>query len=95
MAPSNPNSPITELRVALTTGEYERMVKFYCAGLGLEPAQIWTSDQGRARILERAGPHWSFLTKHNAPNGVASRRSACSCFRWITAKILSHFLCDL
>jgi catechol 2,3-dioxygenase-like lactoylglutathione lyase family enzyme len=41
-----------ELRVALTTRAYERLVSFYCDGLGLEPAQIWPSDQGRALVLD-------------------------------------------
>ncbi len=45
------NYPITELRVALTTNDYERLVKFYCDGLGLEPAQIWNNGQGRALML--------------------------------------------
>lgn len=46
------NPPILELRVVLTTREYERLLNFYCTGLGLEPAQIWTSEQGRAILLE-------------------------------------------
>jgi catechol 2,3-dioxygenase-like lactoylglutathione lyase family enzyme len=45
-------SPINELRVAITTSDYERLVKFYCAGLGMEPAQIWNNGQGKALILE-------------------------------------------
>jgi catechol 2,3-dioxygenase-like lactoylglutathione lyase family enzyme len=45
-------SPILELRVALTTSEYERLVKFYCDGLGLEPAQSWTNEQGQGLMLE-------------------------------------------
>jgi len=49
---SQSNSPVLELRVALTTGDYERLVKFYCDGLGLEPAAIWNNDGGRALILE-------------------------------------------
>ena len=44
--------PILELRVALTTPEYERLVKFYCDGLGIEPAAIWNNDGGRALMLE-------------------------------------------
>ena len=51
MTPQNPEYPILELRVALTTPDYERLVKFYCAGLGIEPAQIWTNEQGKALIL--------------------------------------------
>jgi predicted enzyme related to lactoylglutathione lyase len=45
-------SPISELRVAITTRDYERLVKFYCDGLGIEPAQIWNNGQGKALILE-------------------------------------------
>jgi len=52
MSVSTPNRPIMELRVAFTAREYERLVRFYCDGLGLEPAQLWPSDQGRAVILD-------------------------------------------
>jgi hypothetical protein len=52
MPTSNPNDPVFELRVALTTSDYERSVKFYCEGLGLEPASIWNNDGGRALILD-------------------------------------------
>jgi methylmalonyl-CoA/ethylmalonyl-CoA epimerase len=45
-------SPILELRVALTTRDYERLVKFYCDGLGIEPAAIWNNDGGRALMLD-------------------------------------------
>jgi catechol 2,3-dioxygenase-like lactoylglutathione lyase family enzyme len=48
---STPNSPVLELRVALTTADYERLVAFYCDGLGLEPAALWNNDGGRALIL--------------------------------------------
>jgi catechol 2,3-dioxygenase-like lactoylglutathione lyase family enzyme len=51
MSTTNPNYPIFELRVALTTRDYERSVKFYTEGLGIEPAQIWNNDQGQALIL--------------------------------------------
>ena len=47
----NSNDPIMELRVALTASDYERLVKFYCDGLGLEPAQLWANGQGRALVL--------------------------------------------
>ena len=43
MSIQNPLNHVLELRVALTTSEYERLVKFYCDGLGLEPSAIWTS----------------------------------------------------
>jgi methylmalonyl-CoA/ethylmalonyl-CoA epimerase len=28
------------------------MVSFYCDGFGLEPAQVWPDDQGRALVLD-------------------------------------------
>ena len=51
MSAPNPNYPIMELRVALTTSDYERLVKFYCDGLGIEPAAIWNNGQGQALVL--------------------------------------------
>lgn len=45
-------SSIIQLRVALTTQDYERLVKFYCDGLGLEPAAIWNNNGGRALMLD-------------------------------------------
>lgn len=49
---SDPTHPILELRVALTTNDYERLVKFYCEGLGLEPTAIWNNNGGQALILD-------------------------------------------
>ena len=51
MPTPNPNHPILELRVALTVAEFERSVKFYCDGLGIEPAAIWNNDGGQALML--------------------------------------------
>ncbi len=44
--------PVLELRVAITTKDYERLVELYCAGLGMEPAAVWNNDGGRALMLE-------------------------------------------
>ena len=52
MAIPDPKPPVLELRVALTTDEFERLMHFYCDGLGLEPAAIWPEDQGRALVLD-------------------------------------------
>jgi catechol 2,3-dioxygenase-like lactoylglutathione lyase family enzyme len=52
MSTSTQNQPVMELRVALTTRDYERLVKFYTEGLGLEPADLWTNEDGQALILE-------------------------------------------
>lgn len=52
MSSPAPGYPVIELRVALTTGEYERLSKFYLEGLGLDPSQFWNNDQGRALVLD-------------------------------------------
>ena len=52
MSTSIPKSPVFELRVAITTRDYERLVKFYCNGLGIEPAALWNNGQGHALILD-------------------------------------------
>ena len=52
MSTSIPKSPVFELRVAITTRDYERLVKFYCDGLGIEPAALWNNGQGHALILD-------------------------------------------
>ena len=51
MAASHPDSSIIELRVAVTTADYERLLKFYTIGLGVEPAQFWQNGEGHAAIL--------------------------------------------
>jgi methylmalonyl-CoA/ethylmalonyl-CoA epimerase len=51
MPSTNPDQPVLELRIALTTSDYERSVKFYCEGLGIEPAAIWNNGQGKALVL--------------------------------------------
>lgn len=52
MSTPKPNLPVFELRVALTASDYERLMRFYCDGLGLEPAAVWNNDGGRALMLE-------------------------------------------
>lgn len=51
MTEPNSNYPVLEMRVALTTSDYERLVKFYCDGLGIEPAAIWNNGQGQALVI--------------------------------------------
>jgi predicted enzyme related to lactoylglutathione lyase len=51
MSTPNLNNHIHELRVAITTSDYDRLVKFYCDGLGIEPAAIWNNGQGQALVL--------------------------------------------
>jgi predicted enzyme related to lactoylglutathione lyase len=52
MTTLKPKPAVLQLRVALTAADYERLLKFYCDGLGIEPSAIWDSEQGRARLLE-------------------------------------------
>ncbi len=52
MPDQSDKTPVLEFRVTLTTPEYERLVAFYCDGLGIEPAQAWDNWQGRGAILE-------------------------------------------
>jgi catechol 2,3-dioxygenase-like lactoylglutathione lyase family enzyme len=46
------SGPILELRVAITAQDYERVVAFYETALGLEPAQLWTTEKTRAGLYE-------------------------------------------
>jgi catechol 2,3-dioxygenase-like lactoylglutathione lyase family enzyme len=52
MSTASPNPPVMEMRVALTTEAFDRLASFYRNGLGLEPAQVWPEDQGRALVLD-------------------------------------------
>ncbi len=44
--------PVLELRVALTVRDFERSLKFYCDGLGIQPAALWQNGGGHAVMLE-------------------------------------------
>jgi methylmalonyl-CoA/ethylmalonyl-CoA epimerase len=52
MSPEKSEQPVHEFRVALTAADFERSVRFYSEGLGIEPAAVWNNDGGRALILE-------------------------------------------
>ena len=43
---------ILELRVAVTSEDFERLSNFYLEGLGLSPSQQWPEDQGKALVLD-------------------------------------------
>jgi catechol 2,3-dioxygenase-like lactoylglutathione lyase family enzyme len=45
-------APVLELRVAVTTADYQRLVSFYQDGLGLDPAGLWTNEHGNALIFD-------------------------------------------
>ena len=44
--------PVLELRVAITTEDFERLASFYRLGLGLQPSQVWPEDQGQALVID-------------------------------------------
>ena len=46
------NQSVFEFRIALTVKDFERSVKFYCEGLGIEPAALWNNGAGHALILD-------------------------------------------
>jgi catechol 2,3-dioxygenase-like lactoylglutathione lyase family enzyme len=52
MSAQDKSYPVMELRVALTTADYERLLRFYTQGLGLDPAQLWTDEHGQAVIFD-------------------------------------------
>jgi lactoylglutathione lyase len=52
MARTGSDLPVLELRVALTGADFERLMRFYSDGLGLEPAELWTNDGGKGALLE-------------------------------------------
>ena len=52
MSTTRPEPPVMELRVALTTSDFERLASFYRQGLGLEPSEVWPEDQGRSLVLD-------------------------------------------
>lgn len=45
-------SPVLQLRVALTTRDYARLMQFYSTALGLEPAELWTTETSQAALFE-------------------------------------------
>jgi catechol 2,3-dioxygenase-like lactoylglutathione lyase family enzyme len=55
MEPRTPKAGVLELRVALTAAEHKTLVEFYRAGLGLEPAAEWTSEDGGQGLMFEMG----------------------------------------
>jgi len=45
-------SPVLEFRIALTVKDYETLFAFYTEGLGLAPAELWTTEQTHAALFE-------------------------------------------
>jgi len=49
---------VTEFRVALTVGDFDRAVAFYRDALGLEQIADWSSAAGRVVVLEAGRGLW-------------------------------------
>ena len=49
---NNPAAPVLQMRIAFTSRDYERLLRFYCDGLGLETAQLWHTETTHAALLE-------------------------------------------
>jgi methylmalonyl-CoA/ethylmalonyl-CoA epimerase len=47
--------PVAEIRVALTTEDFDKVLAFYRDGLGLDPADLWTNAEGGRGQMLRAG----------------------------------------
>jgi lactoylglutathione lyase len=63
---SAPNHPILELRVAFTVSNFERSVRFYAEGLGIEPAALWNNNGGQALILNMGNATLEIFDKKQA-----------------------------
>ncbi|NJM06796.1 hypothetical protein HC891_12340 [Candidatus Gracilibacteria bacterium] len=81
-----PTDAVLELRVALTSAAFERLLAMYTTGLGLVPTELWTTDTDRAVLLtlgratveismRRTPPSW--MSWKSAHGGAA--RSAWRC----------------
>jgi methylmalonyl-CoA/ethylmalonyl-CoA epimerase len=54
------------MRIAFTTNDYNRLVKFYCSGLGIEPATIWNDGQDHALLLNMGTATLEILNEASA-----------------------------
>ena len=70
---STANRPVFELRVALTSRDFERSVKFYSEGLGIEPAALWNNDGGRAMMLDLGHASLELFDEKQAETLIARR----------------------
>ena len=52
MSVPHPDRPVLQLRVALTTSDFEGMRRFYTEGLGISPAAFFENDGGHAVMVD-------------------------------------------
>ena len=46
------SGPVLELRVAVTAADFQRLLRFYTDGLGIQPSAFWENDGGHAAMIE-------------------------------------------
>ncbi len=68
MTTPNSQHPILELRVTMTTRDYERLVMFYCEGLGIQPAQDFSDNVGKAVLLDMGRATLELIDEAQAKN---------------------------
>ena len=59
-------APIIELRVALTTQDYNQLVAFYENALGLEAADIWTQGDNKGVLYDMGRATLEILDENSA-----------------------------
>src|SRR5512141_230149 len=66
MKDQNSSQPVMELRLAMTTADYDRLVKFYCGALGVRPAQVWADNVGRALMIDMGRAYLEIIDEAQA-----------------------------
>jgi catechol 2,3-dioxygenase-like lactoylglutathione lyase family enzyme len=52
MSVPHPDRPVLQLRLALTTNDFERMTRFYTEGLGISPTAFFENGGGHAVMVD-------------------------------------------
>lgn len=65
---TRPRIPILELRVAVTTDDFVRMMKFYSDALGQIPAADWSTDHSKAVMFEMGRASLEIFDEAQAAN---------------------------
>jgi catechol 2,3-dioxygenase-like lactoylglutathione lyase family enzyme len=52
MSVAHPDRPVLQLRLALTTNDFERMTRFYTEGLGISPTAFFENNGGHAVMVD-------------------------------------------
>jgi predicted enzyme related to lactoylglutathione lyase len=55
-----------ELRVAVTAHDYDLLSEFYAAGLGIDPVENWSGEDGRGTVFEMGHATLEILDERHA-----------------------------